>query len=49
VHLIEGNYQGQLGQYISAITDHKFKGKLLKYNGRPFFVEDLKEYLDNNL
>jgi 2-oxoglutarate ferredoxin oxidoreductase subunit alpha len=48
VHLIEGNYQGQLGQYISAKSDHKFKGKLLKFNGRPFFVEDLESYITNN-
>lgn len=49
VHLIEGNYQGQLGQFITAKTCLEFKGKLLKYNGRPFFIEDLQEYIDNNL
>lgn len=49
VHLIEGNYQGQLGHYIEAKTKHEFKGKLLKYNGRPFFIEDLEVYINQNI
>ena len=49
VHLIEGNYQGQLGQLIACETGAKFKGRLLKYNGRPFFMEDVMEYINSNL
>lgn len=48
VHLIEGNYQGQLGDMIEAKTGLKFKGRLLKYNGRPFYVEDVMQYIKNN-
>jgi 2-oxoglutarate ferredoxin oxidoreductase subunit alpha len=48
IHLIEGNYQGQLGHYIEAKTDIVFKGKLLKYNGRAFYLEDLVEYINQN-
>ncbi len=44
VHLIEGNYQGQFGQLVEA-TGLKFKGKHLKYNGRPFFLEDALLYI----
>ncbi|MFH0820972.1 MAG: 2-oxoacid:acceptor oxidoreductase subunit alpha [Candidatus Peregrinibacteria bacterium] len=45
VHLIEGNFEGQFGRLIEGETGLKFKGKLLKYNGRPFFVEDVMEYI----
>jgi 2-oxoglutarate ferredoxin oxidoreductase subunit alpha len=48
VHLIEGNYEGQLGNKIEALG-HTFAGKLLKWNGRPFFVEDVYEYIDKQL
>ncbi|MCF7830634.1 2-oxoacid:acceptor oxidoreductase subunit alpha [Candidatus Gracilibacteria bacterium] len=45
VHLIEGNYEGQLGNKIEGETGQKFKGKLLKWNGRQFFTEDVEEYI----
>ncbi len=45
VHLIEGNYEGQLGNKIEAETGNKFKGKFLKWNGRQFFLEDVEEYI----
>ncbi len=48
VHLIEGNYTGQFGQDIEA-CGHEFAGKLLKWNGRAFFIEDVIEYIDQNL
>jgi len=48
VHLIEGNYTGQLGKLIEGETDLKFKGKFLKYNGRSIFLEDVKAYIDSN-
>ncbi len=49
VHLIEGNYLGQLGNLIEQETDLHFKDRLLKWNGRPFFLEDLEEYISENL
>lgn len=49
VNLIEGNYQGQLGNLIEAKTGLKFKGRLLKYNGRPFYLNDLEKFIDANL
>jgi len=48
VHLLEGNHDGQLGGLIEKHTDLKFAGKLLKWNGRPFFIEDVQEYIDKN-
>lgn len=46
VNLIEGNYFGQLGNMIEAELGVKFKDRLLKYNGRPFFVEDVEEFIN---
>lgn len=48
VNLIEGNYQGQLGNLIEAKTDLKFKNRLLKYDGRPFYLNDLEKFIDAN-
>ncbi len=48
VHLAEGNYQGQLGNLIQQQAGHKFVGRLLKWNGRPFFTEDLAEYINQH-
>ena len=45
IHLIEGNYEGQLGAKVEALGQ-AFTGKLLKWNGRPFFVEDVSEYIE---
>jgi 2-oxoglutarate ferredoxin oxidoreductase subunit alpha len=44
VHLIEGNYGGQLGKLIELKTQKKFKDKLLKYDGRPFFFDEVMAY-----
>lgn len=55
VFLIEGNYEGQFGKLLEAklceqgVAGVKFAGKFLKYNGRPFFIEDLEEFINNNL
>jgi len=49
VHLIEGNATGQLGELIAQKTGLKFQGKLLKYNGRPFYLEDVGEYVTQTL
>lgn len=39
--LIEGNYQGQLGQLLKQETGIDIKDKILKYDGRPFFYDEL--------
>jgi 2-oxoglutarate ferredoxin oxidoreductase subunit alpha len=49
VHLIEGNYRGQLGVLIETATDKKFKKKLLKYDGRPFFFDEMMDYINKNI
>lgn len=49
VHLIEGNYFGQLGRMIEAETGKKFAGRLLKYDGRPFYAEEVADYLRKNI
>jgi 2-oxoglutarate ferredoxin oxidoreductase subunit alpha len=41
VVLVEQNYLGQLGQLITQETGYQFAEKLLKYDGRPLFVEDI--------
>lgn len=43
--LIENNYLGQLGALLTQHTGFMFTKKLLKYDGRPFFVEDVLEYI----
>ena len=43
--LIENNQSGELGNLLSKETGYEFKEKLLKFNGRPFFIEDILEYL----
>ena len=48
VHLAEGNYLGQLGNLIQQQTNHHFAGRLLKWNGRPFFTEDLEAYINKH-
>ncbi|MBP9820006.1 2-oxoacid:acceptor oxidoreductase subunit alpha [Candidatus Woesebacteria bacterium] len=45
VVLVEQNALGQLGGLITQHTGYLFTEKLLKYDGRPFFVEDVWEYL----
>lgn len=45
--LVENNQSGQLGSLIKAETGYNFKEKLLKYDGRPFFVEDILDFLKN--
>jgi len=49
VHILEGNYQGQLANLIEGATGLKFKGRLLKYNGRHFFLEDVIDYILKNV
>jgi 2-oxoglutarate ferredoxin oxidoreductase subunit alpha len=49
VHIIEGNYHGQLADIIEGNIHLKFKGRLLKYNGVNFFVEDVMDYINKNI
>lgn len=43
--LIENNATGQLGQILTAKAEVPFWEKLLKCDGRPFFVEDVLNYI----
>lgn len=45
--LLENNYLGQLGHLITAETGFKFNEKLLKYDGRPFFIEDILNFINS--
>jgi 2-oxoglutarate ferredoxin oxidoreductase subunit alpha len=39
--LIEGNFNGQLGQLLKMETGQSIKDRILKYDGRPFFLNEL--------
>lgn len=39
--VIEGNFQGQLGKLIRQETGRNITDHILKYDGRPFFVDEL--------
>jgi 2-oxoglutarate ferredoxin oxidoreductase subunit alpha len=41
VVLVEGNHEGQLGTLLEGKTGLKFHKKLLKWDGRPFYVEEI--------
>lgn len=47
VVLIEGNKTGQLGLLIAQMCGMMFREKVLKYDGRPFFVDELVAILSN--
>lgn len=49
VYLIEGNYAGQFGHVVESETGKKFADKLLKYNGRSFYIEDVTAFIDKHL
>lgn len=46
---IECNYTGQLASIIREKTGIVVKDKFLKYDGRPFFVEEILEYVNGRL
>jgi len=48
VHILEGNREGQLANLIEAKTGLSFKGRLNKYNGRPFFLDEVVDYISKN-
>lgn len=43
--LLENNRTGQFGKLIKRESGYEFKEKLLKYDSRPFFVEDILDFL----
>jgi 2-oxoglutarate ferredoxin oxidoreductase subunit alpha len=47
--LVENNATGQLGQLISQATGYQFAHRFLKYDGRPFFIEDILSFIKNEL
>ncbi len=42
VVLVEGNHQGQLGMLLTQCTGIEIKDRILKYDGRPFFFDELQ-------
>ena len=47
--LIEGNYQGQLGILLKQETGIDIKDKILKYDGRPFFYDELQKAIQEKI
>jgi len=43
--LIEGNYNGQLGKLIRQECGLNIEERILKYDGRPFFYDELHRAL----
>ena len=48
INLIEANATGQFGNLVEAAVHQKFNKRLLKYNGRPFFTEDVENFIKKN-
>lgn len=49
VVLIENNALGQLGALLTQHTGYQFKHTFLKYDGRPFFIEDVVAFLEKEV
>ncbi|TSC58167.1 MAG: pyruvate flavodoxin/ferredoxin oxidoreductase-like protein, partial [Candidatus Peregrinibacteria bacterium Greene0416_19] len=49
VVLIEQNYQGQLGVLLRQECGIKIQDRILKYDGRPFFVDELRSLIESHL
>ncbi len=49
IALIENNALGQLGKLITQETGYLFTNRLLKYDGRPFFIEEVMAFLTKEL
>ena len=47
--LIEANYQGQLGMLLRQQCGIDIKDKILKYDGRPFYFDELQNLILQNL
>ena len=48
INLIESNATGQFGNLVESTVHQKFKKRLLKANGRPFFTEDVENFIKKN-
>lgn len=46
---IEGNYSAQMAQLIREKTGLEINDKMLKYDGRPFFVEEILQKIESIL
>lgn len=44
---IENNYNGQFGQLLETLTGIGIDTKILKYNGLPFYADELAEEINN--
>lgn len=49
VILVEGTHQGQLGMLLRQETGVAITQKILKYDGRPFFYDELVELISKHL
>lgn len=49
IHILENNFQGQLADILEGKTGLKFKGRFLKYDGRPFYLEEVVDYAEKNV
>jgi 2-oxoglutarate ferredoxin oxidoreductase subunit alpha len=50
VFLLEGNRSGQFGECIEAeLKTRVFEDKLLKYDGRPFYLNEVVEFVKSKL
>lgn len=47
--LVENNSQGQLGKLLRSETGINLKEKLLKYDGRPFWPEEIASYVTQSM
>ncbi len=45
--LIENNYEGQLGKLITQQTGYVFEQKILRFDGRPFFVDEIRDKIND--
>ena len=45
--LVENNQTGEFGKLIKQESGFEITEKLLKYDGRPLFVEDILDFLNN--
>lgn len=46
--MIEGNYTGQMEQLIRQETGLRFEHRYRRYDGRPFYVEDILTFVNSN-
>lgn len=44
--LVESNYTGQLGKFLMMTLGYEIKDKILHFDGRPFYPEEIKRKLE---